>query len=111
MKYMELRKLPAMYFDSLAQIMALPEYSCTVPTGVRIGKKWRRHDGSFDRDFMARGGKPVWLIGSYEEAPSEWRTTHQIDPETNQYKRKLTEMCKTCWYRPVVRVKARQEIV
>jgi hypothetical protein len=40
----------------------LEEYSCSFPTGVYEGKMWKRHDGSFDRAFIARGGEPVWLL-------------------------------------------------
>lgn len=48
-------------FDSLA------EYSASKPTGVYPGKMWKRFDGSFDREFLARGGKPVWLLCWYGE--------------------------------------------
>jgi hypothetical protein len=40
----------------------LKEYSATNPTGAYEGKMWKRHDGSFDREFLARGGKPKWLL-------------------------------------------------
>jgi hypothetical protein len=43
----------------------LPEYSCSNPTGAYEGKMWKRHDGSFDREFLARGGKPTWLLCWY----------------------------------------------
>ncbi len=46
----------------------LAEYSASKPTGVYEGKMWRRHDGSFDREFLARGGKPVWLLCWYGES-------------------------------------------
>jgi len=45
---------------------ALPEYSATMPTGTTPGKRWRRHDGAHDVDFIAGGGKPVWLVGEYD---------------------------------------------
>ena len=70
---------------------ALPEYSCTVPTGVSVGKMWRRHDGSFDP--RCRKEDQMWLIGRYEAAPPEI------------IRGKVTEMCKTVFYRPVIRVK------
>lgn len=73
----------------------LPEYSCTVPTGVAVGKMWRRLDGSFDQDFLSAGGNPIWLIGRYEEAPAQF----------DQRKNKMVEMCKTVFYRPIIRVK------
>lgn len=44
---------------------SLPEYSGTRPTGVYAGKMWKRHDGSFDRKFLAQGGKPEWLLCWY----------------------------------------------
>jgi hypothetical protein len=43
----------------------LPEYSASKPTGVYEGKMWRRHDGAFDQEFRARGGKPIWLLCWY----------------------------------------------
>ncbi len=41
---------------------ALHEYSASFPSGVYEGKMWKRHDGIFDRDFIAGGGKPEWLL-------------------------------------------------
>jgi hypothetical protein len=46
-------------FDRLA------EYSTSVPSGVYVGKMWKRHDGAFDRAFLAQGGKPTWLLCWY----------------------------------------------
>lgn len=46
----------------------LMEYSATNPTGAYEGKMWRRHDGSFDREFLAHGGKPVWMLCWYGES-------------------------------------------
>ena len=45
---------------------ALPEYSATLPTGTTPGKRWKRHDGAFDREFIAGGRKPKWMIGEYD---------------------------------------------
>lgn len=39
------------------------EYSATMPTGVIPGKKWRRHDGSFDPTV----DDPAWLLCEYSE--------------------------------------------
>jgi len=50
---------------SRATFDLLPEYSCSKPTGVYEGKMWKRHDGSFDQEFLARGGKPTWLLCWY----------------------------------------------
>ena len=30
-----------------AELVALPEYSCSSPTGVRIGKRWRHNTNAF----------------------------------------------------------------
>lgn len=46
-------------FDQLA------EYSASQPSGVYEGKMWKRHDGAFDREFLARGGKPEWYLCWY----------------------------------------------
>ena len=40
----------------------LHEYSASFPSGVYPGKMWKRHDGGFDRQFRARGGKPTWKL-------------------------------------------------
>lgn len=47
---------------SRATFDALPEYSCSNPSGVYEGKMWKRHDGAFDIEFLARGGQPVWML-------------------------------------------------
>lgn len=44
---------------------ALSEYSASNPSGVYEGKMWKRHDGAFDRAFLARGGKPIWMLCWY----------------------------------------------
>jgi hypothetical protein len=49
----------------------LPEYSATAPTGVYYGKMWRRHNGAFDREFLARGGKPTWFVCQYLPHPTK----------------------------------------
>jgi hypothetical protein len=43
----------------------LHEYSGTMPTGVYEGKMWRRHNGIYDRAFLAAGGKPNWTLCWY----------------------------------------------
>ncbi len=40
----------------------LHEYSGTFPSGVYEGKMWRRHDGAFDFEYLAKDGKPVWKL-------------------------------------------------
>ena len=60
-------KLPITFWE----FQKLPEYSATYPTGVTLGKRWRRHDGVFDEQFIRSGGKPVWLIQEYIESPRD----------------------------------------
>ena len=43
-----------------ADFDALPEYSCSVPTGQTIGKRWKRARNTWN-------GDAGWLMGSYEE--------------------------------------------
>lgn len=50
---------------NMATFEALQEYSASKPTGVFEGKMWRRHDGVFDQEFIASGGKPVWMLCWY----------------------------------------------
>ena len=59
---------------SIYTFRQLHEYSGTNPTGCYPGKMWRRHDGSFDREFLARGGKPVWMLCWFgiSDRGSEW---------------------------------------
>lgn len=54
-----------------AKAMALPDYSASYPTGVTIGKTWRREDGGFDHAFKAAGGRPRWRIMRYEEVDGD----------------------------------------
>ena len=44
-----------------AEFDAMDEYSATLPTGVKVGKRWRRHDGAYDPSCE----KPVWVVGEY----------------------------------------------
>ncbi|MGD9915724.1 MAG: hypothetical protein AB7S80_16730 [Rhizobiaceae bacterium] len=57
-----------------AEFSALPEYSATLPTGTTPGKRWRRHDGAHDEDFLASGGQPMWLIGEYGEVSADGKS-------------------------------------
>ena len=81
------RSLPRMHISE-QKMRSLPEYSATNPTGVTIGKTWRRHNGLFDSRFRANGGIPFWVIVRYEEDPD--------DPK----------MALIVTYRPVIRVRA-----
>jgi hypothetical protein len=49
-----------------AEFDALDEYSATLPTGTTPGKRWKRHDGAYDRAFIVAGGKPKWMIGEFD---------------------------------------------
>jgi hypothetical protein len=49
-------------------------YSGSRPTGCYPGKMWKRHDGACDWNYIAAGGKPVWLLcwyGLSEKGP-DW---------------------------------------
>jgi len=50
---------------SLKTFEALKEYSASNPSVVYEGKMWRRHDGAFDFEFVARGGRPRWMLCWY----------------------------------------------
>ncbi len=54
---------------SLGDFNRLCEYSATNPSGVYVGKMWKRHDGIFDREFLRCGGKPRWLLCWYGPDP------------------------------------------
>ena len=86
----------------------LPEYSCSLPTGTTIGKRWKRLDGSHDRGFIAAGGKPRWLIGEYVRnvVTSNRHVVGDFGP--NRAGPLINLRCKVeCqveirWYRPVI---------
>jgi hypothetical protein len=44
----------------------LAEYSGSIPSGVYVGKMWRRHDGIFER---GRSAPPKWMLGWYGPGP------------------------------------------
>lgn len=48
---------------TLAQLAELPEYSCSLPTGTRIGKRWRRNLNAFVYPAM----EAVWFLGEYAQ--------------------------------------------
>jgi hypothetical protein len=55
------------------ELRKLPEYSCTIPTGTTIGKRWRRDvlepkrfHGVLPRDTPAE-----WMIGEYYDIGSD----------------------------------------
>lgn len=62
----------------------LPEYSCSIPTGVTIGKQWKARRPASDTG---------WFLGSYEDEPDQatwpgqvrimWRRLHVIEGKAN----------------------------
>jgi hypothetical protein len=63
---------------TLEEFKALPDYSCSVPTGVVVGKRWKRH-----QPYVRRGACLAdehncghWLLGEYvgddERVVIEW---------------------------------------
>ncbi len=70
------------------EFKALPEYSASVPTGVVLGKTWRRLNGAHDPYFLSIGGQPRWLIGRYEVSE------------------KGDKFCQIIYYRPIISIKA-----
>ena len=53
---------------SREKLQALPEYSITVPTGVTIGKRWRKATVVARLDPRET---TEWLIGTYVESSKE----------------------------------------
>lgn len=48
------------------EFRALPEYSCSVPSGVVVGKRWRRHEPYRRAPTCdGRGDCGHWLLGEY----------------------------------------------
>lgn len=47
----------------------LNEYSASYPTGVTLGKRWRRHDGAFDPSCPQ--SEWTWLLCEYVECPED----------------------------------------
>ena len=46
----------------------LGEYSCSIPTGTTIGKRWRRNLNAYRKDRV--GVPPEWVIGKYVDIGS-----------------------------------------
>ena len=56
---------------TLAEFRALPEYSCSVPTGTEIGKRWKRR--------IPYHGEPCeWFLGEYVEPDAEQKEKGQV---------------------------------
>lgn len=54
---------------SREDLNALPEYSCSIPTGTVIGKRWRRNVNAYRKDRV--GLPPEWMLGEYVDIGSE----------------------------------------
>lgn len=44
------------------------EYSCSLPTGTTVGKRWKRDANAYRRG-LPEGTLPAWWIGEYVEHP------------------------------------------
>lgn len=68
-KDLPIERMSQKAFDSLG------EYSCSYPTGTRIGKTWKRNVNA----FVSPPRPPLWLIGEYvpcnepEKVGIDWR--------------------------------------
>lgn len=51
------------------ELAALGEYSCSIPTGVTIGKRWRRDMNAYRED--RRGAQSEWVIGEFVDIGSK----------------------------------------
>jgi hypothetical protein len=100
------RELPPMQI-TLQEMQALPEYSVSNPTGVIVGKRWRRLNGAFDSTFRKSGGVPRWIICQYESAEDEFRNVPTKDHRG--WERERMQMANIARYRPVIRVPARSK--
>jgi len=73
---------PRAIYLTRARFEALPEYSCSIPTGQTIGKAWRR-------GVPFRGPRRRWYMGRYVEHPDpdlvgiEWRLIRIVDLESS----------------------------
>jgi len=73
------------------ELDGLAEYSCTVPTGTTIGKRWKRNDNAYRREIAHLdfwNGSPVlerfppnWLMGEYAPDPKA-KLDKKGQPET-----------------------------
>ncbi len=90
------------------EFAALPEYSCSLPTGTTIGKRWKRLDGSHDHRFIAAGGKPRWMIGEYVRyvVTSDRRVVGDLGPDRAgplvNLRCHIRNEVELRWYRPVI---------
>lgn len=61
-----------------AEFDALPEYSCSLPTGTTIGKRWKRNETAYCAEPVALHPfdgtvvrePPRWILGEYVAHPN-----------------------------------------
>jgi hypothetical protein len=82
---MDLSRYPRLRLSE-QELFALPEYSCSLPTGTTIGKRWRRHEPYRPDDPVPRR---IW-VGEYFDIGEP-------------------DKVGICWYRPLIRVQAIHE--
>lgn len=46
----------------------LPEYSCSLPTGTTVGKRWKRDANAYQG--LSKGTLSAWWIGEYVDHPN-----------------------------------------
>jgi hypothetical protein len=72
-------------------LAALPDYSCSLPTGVTIGKVWKRRIDYYDE---SKG----WYLGTYEDINDpervgiRWRPICVLTPRQMQVRFALREV-------------------
>lgn len=79
--------LPRLYL-SLRDFLALPEYSCTLPTGTTTGERWRAQHGAYNRLRPGEKRNLRWTIGEYGQPSADGETIAIY------------------WYNPVIVVRA-----
>ena len=90
------------------EFAALDEYSCSLPTGTTIGKRWKRLDGSHDQRFLAAGGQPRWMVGEYTRyvVTSDRTVVGDIGPDRAgpliNLRCQIRNKVELRWYRPVI---------
>ncbi len=61
-------------------LRALREYSCSLPTGTTIGKRWKKNSCAFDA--TRKGEAAEWSVGEYYELPEDDNTDAQGNKQT-----------------------------
>lgn len=69
------------------ELDGLSEYSCSEPTGVVMGKRWKKNVHAYNP--AARGLPPAWLMGEYSQgsAPDKYRTQYRRVQVVESHKR------------------------